>query len=140
MLVTCGLCGSGISADEKYKKLKSGKVNTHMYYGCTKARDKHCKCGYINETDLIKQLQKLLDEVDLNQSSVGKRITTEVSRYKKFTKSLLGKKSEMLAENIDTKDYVKFLLKEGSLEEKREIIGCFKSEILLVNKTITFKK
>lgn len=114
-LMTCGLCGSGISADQKYKKLKSGKVNTHVYYGCTKARDKHCNCGYINETDLIKQLQKLINDINLNQSSVGKRITTEVSRYKKFTKSLLGEKSEMLAENIDPKDYVKFLLKEGSM-------------------------
>ena len=33
-LMTCGLCGSGISADEKYKKLKNGKFNTHIYYGC----------------------------------------------------------------------------------------------------------
>lgn len=135
-LMTCGLCGSGISADEKYKKLKNGKVNTHVYYGCTKARDKHCKCGYINETDLIKQLQKLINDINLNQSSVGKRITTEVSRYKKFTKSLLGEKSEMLAENIDTKDYVKFLLKEGSMEEKREIISCFESRIVLNKKVV----
>lgn len=50
------LCGSGISADEKYKKLKNGTLNTHIYYGCTKAKDKNCKCGYINENDLIKQL------------------------------------------------------------------------------------
>ena len=56
-LMTCGLCGSGISADEKYKKLKNGTFNTHIYYGCTKAKDKNCQCGYINEVELIKQLQ-----------------------------------------------------------------------------------
>ena len=135
-LMTCGLCGSGISADEKYKKLKNGKVNTHIYYGCTKAKDKHCECGYINETDLIKQLQILVDEVDLNQSSIGKRISTEVTRYKKFMKSLLSEKSDILADDIDTKAYVKFLLKEGSLEEKREIIGCFKSRIVMSKKLV----
>jgi len=59
-IMKCGLCGSGISATEKFKKLKNGSHNRHVYYGCTKAKDKHCKCGYINETDLIKQLQKLL--------------------------------------------------------------------------------
>ena len=138
--MTCGLCGSGISADEKYKKLKNGKVNTHIYYGCTKAKDKHCKCGYINESDLIKQLQKLVDEVDLNQSSIGKRISTEVTRYKKFMRSLLGEKSNILADDIDTKEYVKFLLKEGSLEEKREILSCFEANICLKKKTVSLNK
>ena len=139
-LMTCGLCGSGISADEKYKKLKSGKVNTHVYYGCTKARDKHCKCGYINETDLIEQLQSLIDTVTLSETGVLKKVKAEVARYKKFSRSLLGESVKMTVNDIDVKDYVKFLLKEGAFEEKREIIGCFKSEILLANKTITFKK
>ena len=139
-LMTCGLCGSGISADEKYKKLKNGKFNTHVYYGCTKARDKNCKCGYLNEVDLIKQLQGLVDNIDLNQSTIGKRVSAEVSRYKKFTHSLLGGSSEVTAQDIDTKEYVKFLLKEGSLEEKRETMSCFKSKILLNKKTVSLEQ
>lgn len=138
-LMSCGLCGSGISADEKYKKLKNGKFNTHVYYGCTKARDKNCKCGYLNEVDLIKQLQSLVDDIDLNQSTIGKRVSAEVSRYKKFTQSLLGEKSDVSTKDIDAKDYVKFLLKEGSLEEKREIISCFKSRVTLKEKKILLK-
>ena len=63
-LITCGLCGSGISATEKFKKLKNGGYNRHIYYGCTKAKDKNCKCGYISEEDLIKQLQKQIDKLD----------------------------------------------------------------------------
>ena len=139
-LMTCGLCGSGISADEKYKKLKNGKFNTHVYYGCTKAKDKNCKCGYINEIDLIKQLQGLVKDIDLNQSTIGKRVSAEVLRYKKFTQSLLGEVSDVSTKDIDVKDYVKFLLKEGSLEEKREIMSCFKSKVLLKNKKITLEK
>lgn len=138
-LMTCGLCGSGISADEKYKKLKNGKFNTHIYYGCTKAKDKNCKCGYVNENDLIKQLQELVDDIDVNQTILGKRVSAEVSRYKKFTQSLLGGMSNVSATDIDVKDYVKFLLKEGSLEEKREILGCFRSEVVLENKQICLK-
>ena len=134
--MTCGLCGSGISADEKYKKLKNGKFNTHVYYGCTKAKDKNCKCGYINENDLIKQLQVLVDDIDVNQTDLGKRVSSEVSRYKKFTRSLFGDTADVSAKDIDIKDYVKFLLKEGSIEEKREILGCFKSEVILKNKRI----
>jgi len=138
-LMTCGLCGSGVSADEKYKKLKNGKINTHVYYGCTKARDKNCTCGYINEDDLIKQLQKLVDEVVLNETGIVKKIKEEVSRYKKFQSSLLGEGASISVSDIDTKNYVKFLLKDGSIEEKREILDCFSSKILLKNKLIHLK-
>jgi hypothetical protein len=52
-LITCGLCGSGISADEKFKKQKNGNIHRYVYYGCTKVRDKFCRSGYIKEDDLI---------------------------------------------------------------------------------------
>jgi hypothetical protein len=136
-IMTCGLCGSGISADAKYKKHKNGTIKTHVYYGCTKARDQHCPCGYINEDDLITQLQKLIDTVNLNETSVKKKVEAEVARYKKFHRSLLGEGSNMAVTDIDVKDYVKFLLKDGSLEEKRDIISCFKSSIFLKNKILT---
>jgi len=139
-IMTCGLCGSGISAYEKYKKLKGGGINVHVYYGCTKARDKHCPCGYMNETDLIKNLQKLIDNVDLNETSIKKKVEAEVVRYKKFHRSLLGESSSMAVTDIDVKDYVKFLLKEETLEEKRDVMGCFKSVILLKNNQIFLKK
>lgn len=138
-LMACGLCGSGISADEKYKKLKNGKINPHVYYGCTKARDKNCKCGYINETDLIKQLQRLVDEVQLNETSVMKKIKDEVSRYKKFHRMLSGEKTDADSSNIDIKSYVKFLLKDGTVEEKRSIMTCFSSQIVLKNKEISLQ-
>ena len=135
-IMTCGLCGSGISADEKYKKLKNGSIKAHIYYGCTKARDKNCKCGYIAESELVKQLQSLVDKVEVNEISVKKQIVAEVTRYKKFEASLLGQDLSFEVGDIDIKRYIKFLLKEGSVEEKREIIGCFQSHILLNNKIV----
>jgi hypothetical protein len=137
--MSCGLCGSGISADEKYKKLKNGKFNTHIYYGCTKAKDKNCTCGYINETELIGQLQKLVNQIDINKTVAGKKIISEVTRYKKFTKSLLGGQSDVVVDDIDTKAYVKFLLRGGSLEEKREIMSCFKTNIFLKSKAVSLQ-
>lgn len=136
-LMTCGLCGSGISADEKYKKLKNGSIKAHIYYGCTKARDKNCKCGYIAESDLVKQLQTLVDGVQINETSVQKKIVSEVTRYKRFELSLLGQDLNFEVGDIDIKRYIKFLLKDGSVEEKREIMSCFKSSILLSQKKIT---
>jgi len=70
-LITCGLCGSGITAEEKYKKLKSnGLTVRYVYYGCTRSRDIHCKCGYIREEELIKQLIDLMDKLEIDKSFI----------------------------------------------------------------------
>ncbi len=69
-MMTCGLCGSGITADEKFKKQQNGNVHRYVYYGCTKIRDKECKCGYIEEKELIKQFAELLDKIDIDEIGI----------------------------------------------------------------------
>ena len=135
-LITCGLCGSGISADEKYKKLKNGKFNTHIYYGCTKAKDKSCKCGYINEVDLIKQLQDFVDTIKLKENTVLKKLKGEVTRFKKFQLALAGKSTDITVSNNDTKKYFKFILQNGNITEKRTLLESLDSKILLNQKKI----
>ena len=66
--------------------------------------------------------------------SVKKQIMVEVSRYKKFEASLLGQDLNFEVGDIDIKRYIKFLLKGGSIEEKREIISCFNDKVLLKEK------
>lgn len=136
-MMTCGLCGSGICADEKFKKLKDGSVNRHIYYGCTRSRDKNCKCGYINEVELIQQFEKLIDQVNINEIGMREKIKCEVERIKRFNQSILGVKQQIQIKDVDIRDYAKFILKEGSIEEKRELLTCFRSKILLKNKTIS---
>jgi len=82
--MVCELCESVITSDEKYKKLKDGSIKTHVYYGCCKSKDRDCKSGYINETDLIKQLQKLTNKLDLKKSPMQEKIKSEIRRFKKF--------------------------------------------------------
>jgi DNA invertase Pin-like site-specific DNA recombinase len=136
-LMTCGLCGSGISADEKYKKLKDGTFNTHIYYGCTKAKDKNCKCGYINENDLIKQLQDLIDTIKLKDNVVLKKLKEEVTRFKKFQLALSGKSTEIIISDKDVKNYFKFILKDGSIDEKRGLLESLESKLVLKNKILS---
>jgi site-specific DNA recombinase len=135
-IMTCGLCGSGITADEKFKKLKDGGVNRHVYYKCTKARDKDCKQGFINETDLILQFHDLLDRVDINIMSMKEKISEEVKRFKKFQQMLLKNTVPIMIKDIDIRNYAKFILQEGSIEEKRELLNCFKSGVKLTDKKV----
>jgi hypothetical protein len=72
----------------------------------------------------------------VNELSVKRQIVAEVTRYKKFEASLLGQDLNFEVGDIDIKRYIKFLLKDGSVEEKREILLYFKSQVLLSNKAI----
>ena len=135
-VIKCGLCGSGISATEKFKKLKNGGYNRHIYYGCTKAKDKNCKSGYISEEDLIKQLQKQVDKLDFKKLPVQDKIEGEIKRFKKFQMMATGKNQNIDVSDVDVKNYIKFLLKEGDDQEKRELLTCLNGEILLKNKII----
>lgn len=73
-MMICGLCGSGITADEKFKKQKNGNVHRYVYYTCTKSIDKNCKCGYLEEKDLLKQFMGLLNKVNINEISIKDKI------------------------------------------------------------------
>ena len=139
-MMLCGLCGSGISADEKFKKLKNGGVARYVYYGCTKARGVDCKCGYTEERELLKQFNELIEKINLNEIEVKEKIKADVERFSKLQKFLLGTKEKIDIPNIDVRGYAKYVLKEGTDIEKRELLGCLKSKILLNNKTITLSK
>ncbi len=136
-LMTCGLCDSGITADEKFKKQKNGNIHRHVYYGCSKSKDKNCKCGYINEIDLIKQFETLIENVDINEIEIKEKIKSEVERFKKFQQMLSGKKNKIIIKEIDLRNYAKYLLKEGSDIERRELLGCFRNKITLTEKVVT---
>ena len=139
-LMTCGLCGSGVSADEKFKKLKNGGANRHVYYGCTKAKNKNCKCGYINETDLIKQFENLINEIDIDEIGIKEKIKNELARFKKFQQVVLGIKEKIVIKDIDIRNYARYILRHGTITEKRELLSCLKSKLILKNKQIYLEK
>ena len=140
-LMTCGLCGSGISAEEKYKQLKDGTSAKYIYYGCGRSKDRHCKNQYIREEDLVDQLSKLMDKIDLNRTGVQIKFDEELKRFNKFHKGVLGVSGKQEKhKDIDLKTYTKYLLKEGSNEEKRELMGCFKSQVVVRDKLVTLNR
>jgi DNA invertase Pin-like site-specific DNA recombinase len=139
-MMVCGLCGSGISADEKFKKYKNGTVQRYVYYGCTKARGADCKCGYTEEKEILKQFEELINKINLNEIEVKERIKADVERFSKLQKFLLGTKEKIDIPSIDIRGYAKYVLKEGSNLEKREMLGCLKSKILLSQKKISLEK
>jgi len=138
-LFTCGLCGSGISAEEKYKQLKDGTTAKYVYYGCSRARDRNCKNLYIREEELVTQLFHIMDQVNINELGMRHKLEEEIKRYNKFQSVVLGGKGkhDPAEAEINIRTYIKYLIKEGSVAEKRELLGNLRSRLVYKNKTIT---
>src|SRR3989338_6839887 len=111
-----------------------------LYYGCSRARDKDCKAGYMREEELIEQLVKLVDKLDLNEMHMRQKFEEEAARLNKFLKSFFGGKGDTKAKEIDLKDYAKYLLLERTAIEKREFLGCLKSRLMLKDKAVKIQK
>jgi site-specific DNA recombinase len=136
-LIKCGYCGSGISADEKYKKLIDGTVNRHVYYMCTKSRNIDCKNKYINEKDLIEELVRIIDEVNLDELGIKEKVSNEFKRYNHFRMSVLGEnKEEKDIKDVDIRNYAKYILKKGSVIEKRELLAHLRSQLVVKDKEL----
>ena len=137
-LITCGCCGSGISAEDKYKKLKDGTTAHYVYYGCSRARDRFCKNKYIREEELVFELLKIIDKVDINELGMRVKLEAEVNRFNKFQNMILMDKNPKRKTKpaVDMRVYAKYVLKEGSSIEKRELLVNLKSKIVLKDKKI----
>ncbi len=140
-MITCGLCGSGVTADEKFKKLKDGTTNRYVYYGCTKFKDKDCPCGYIREEDLIEQLADVLDTISLDEIGMKDRIKTEIESHNEFQESVLGRevKEKVKIKEVDIRNYAKHILRKRPLYEKRELLSHLRSKLILAKKKIQLR-
>ena len=137
-LFTCGYCGSGISAEEKWKPLKNGTLAHYIYYGCSRGVDRNCKNKYIREEELITELLKILDKVNINGLGMRQKLEDEIARFNIFQRSVLGSTDKVKnREDMDIRNYAKYILKEGSVSEKRELLGNLRSRIVYKDKTLT---
>ena len=140
-LIKCGSCGSGVTAQEKFKNLKDGTMNRYVYYGCTRSRDKVCKAGYLREEDLLTQFLNLIDQADLNELGIKHKLELEIKRYQTFQQSVFGSKQKLRINlEVDMKNYAKYILQAGSISEKRELLACLKSKVVLKDKRLELEK
>lgn len=140
-LFVCGACGSGITAEEKFKNLIDGGKNRYVYYHCTRHNDKRCKEKPIREDALVEQLLRIIDKVDVDEIGAREHIGKEVARYRQMAYGVLGYEPEavQIPPDADVRRYAKHVLAYGSKEECREIIGCLKSKVELKDKILSMR-
>jgi site-specific DNA recombinase len=137
-MIICGSCGSGITAQEKSKILKQdGSTKLYIYYSCTKVRDKECRNPYLREDQLIMELCSVIDKVEIDEIGARHLIEKEVGRFNKLRSNVLGSKEKQKVSEIDIKRYAKYLLEEGTMEEKRELLNQLRGKLSLQNKKLS---
>ncbi|MFC1638836.1 recombinase family protein [Patescibacteria group bacterium] len=134
-LLTCGECGSGISADEKRKRLKDGTMKRYIYYGCNGKWQTGCSQRYVREEKLIEQVIKMMNVIKIDRLAASKHVKSDIERIRK-TATLLGvadvtDQLSKAAGKLNVRSYAKCILKKGSREEKREILDGLKSKFIL---------
>jgi site-specific DNA recombinase len=140
-LFTCGYCGSGVSAEEKWKQLKNGTHTKYIYYGCGRGKDRNCPNKYIREEELIAEIQKLIDVLDINELGMRQKLEDEIARFNIFQRSVLGSTDKADSrKDVDIRNYAKYILKEGAVTEKRELLGNLRSKIVYKDKALTVLK
>jgi site-specific DNA recombinase len=138
-MMRCGLCGGNVTAEEKFKSLKDGSITRYVYYGCTRSKRPTCKMLYIREEQLISQLRDLVDKISLDDLGVRGQFEREVERIHRFNSDVMGhplEYSDKEEQDVDIKKYIKYLLVDGTIEEKRHVLLSFKSKLILQDKQV----
>jgi len=140
-LFYCGSCGSGITAEEKFKNLKGGGRNRYVYYHCTRFKDKRCKEKPIREENMVAQLLHIIEKVDIDEIGAREQIEREVTRYRQLAYGVLGQELELDRKpyEADVRRYAKHVLAHGTKEEKREILQHLRGRIEIKDTNIVMK-
>ncbi len=144
----CGSCGGGVTAEERYRKLKRGGFTKHVYYHCARSKDYSCPEAYIDERDLIKQLLAKIDSIKLNMTGITRKIEEDIDRYHRLKTQVLkqeyldGRLAELQESpsNEDkvamAKNYLMHILTLGTAEEREEVLLFIKTRFTLKDKQI----
>jgi hypothetical protein len=140
-MLTCGACGSGVTAQEKYKNLKDGTINKYIYYRCTRFYNKNCPNVYLREESLVDQLSEIVDRIDINNVGIKSKPEKEIERFGEFKSKVLGttEQEKIIQTKLDVRNYMNYLLREGMIQEKRDLMQSFTSKLILINKRVVLE-
>ncbi len=140
-ILKCGACKTGVTAEEHIKKIKTtGEIRRYIYYHCGRANDLDCIQPYIREADLMDELLVLIDKLELDEIGAQEQFKDELERYQRFNDVIGNGHTKVEQPAIDLKAYAKYVLQNGTKEEKREILRYVRGEILLKDKKVYIER
>ena len=87
---------------------------------------------------MILEMLKILDKVNINDLGMRQKLEDEIARFNIFQRSVLGSTDKVgNRQDTDIRNYAKYILKEGAVTEKRELLANLRSKIVYKDKKLT---
>lgn len=80
-----------------------------------------------------------MEIINIDEIGIKEKIKNEVQRFKKFNQIVLNSKDKIEVGDIDIRNYCKYILRNGTDGEKRELLGCLKNKLFMRDKKITLE-
>ncbi len=135
-LLKCGGCGSGITAQEKYKQTKKHGQKRYVYYHCTQSRNFDCSEPYLREEKLTEAFIQLLADITIEEVESKEALRAELDRFRRLSSAVLGYSDDSGQPEINLHNFAKYVLTEGTRVEKRALISCLEQTVYLKNKAV----
>lgn len=116
-LLKCGRCTADITAQDKFKTLKSGDVKRFVYYNCTRRKDPNCAEKYVNEDRLCELMQSFIEDHH-EEIKITDKLRARVDKHFYTTKTIFTHyKIEQKLDNPFV-EYARYVLADGTDSER----------------------
>lgn len=136
----CASCGSSITAEDRYRKRKSGDPKYHIYYHCTRQKNYSCKEPYVSEQKLIRELLKYIQFTSMAHPQIIKysqKLKFDMENFKKLRDEILIQQNVNPDKiPLDIHEYAKYTLFNGAVPERKEIIRAFGGTLYIRNQLV----
>lgn len=127
------------TAQEKFKKLKNGEYNRHVYYSCTKRIDPNCQEKYINEDKLRVLLQEFVED-KYNDIKINDKLRAKTEKHYQVTKTLLEHYKLDQKLEIPIIEYSRYILTRGTEVERTSYANGFVTKLLITNGDLSISR
>lgn len=86
----CGGCGSGITAQEKFKKTKKHGLQRYVYYHCTQSKNYDCTESYLREEKLAEAFSELLSGITPDEVRSKNNLQAELDKFIRLSVAVRG--------------------------------------------------
>lgn len=116
-LLKCGRCTADITAQDKFKTLKSGDVKRFVYYNCTRRKDPNCAEKYVNEEKLCELMQSFIEKHH-ESIKITDKLRARVDKHFYTTKTIFT--HYKIDQKLDNPfvEYARYVLADGTDSER----------------------
>ncbi len=133
----CGSCGSGITAQEKFKKAQKHGIRRYVYYHCTQSRDYDCSESYLREEKLTEAFTQLLADIIPEEVRAKESLQAELDKFIRLSVAVRGNNDN--PEDVNMSGFAGYIFSSGTRLKKRALLGCLNQTIYLKDKAVITK-